>query len=225
MLEARKWRERPHHAETRLEQRLIERLAVVRDQNLELLQMLGQRGKNAGLFAVVAHEELPYSKSVRCDAAYADQKCVCARAAGEPSCFGIEERPLLGWRGRNLAVRDRKQQIMRKVRQIGNADAPVPLMPLIELLHLPVAAEAHGRGAIAGKCRAAPPPSAADLLEVARAGCIFCRSEQSGGGEQRVVPEDRSSKIRLFFAIVAHAVLLESSSFHLPIIPVRDLLA
>ena len=83
----------PHHAETRLKQRLVVALAVVRNQHIKLLQVLVERVHEAGFLGEVAHEELPDTKSIVRDPAHPDQKRVSAGAGCQSGGFGIQERP------------------------------------------------------------------------------------------------------------------------------------
>ncbi len=94
--------------------------------------MFGQRAQLAGLFAEIAHEELPHAKSLRRDAAHADQERISARAASESGGFGIEEAPFLGRDAADLAVRNRIEQIVREILQIHDADAAVAALAFVE---------------------------------------------------------------------------------------------
>jgi hypothetical protein len=132
MLQRTERRPLPRHAEARFEQRLIEGAAVVSDQHFELLQMLGERAQLAGLFAEVAHEKLAHAKTLRRDAAHADQKRVGARASRQAGGFGIQEAPFLGRNAADLAVRDGIQQIVREVFQIHDADAAVAALAFVQ---------------------------------------------------------------------------------------------
>ena len=65
----------------RFEQRLVEGLAVVGNEDVEALQVFGQSVQLRSLLAIVAHEELPDAETVRFDAAAADEERIGAGAA------------------------------------------------------------------------------------------------------------------------------------------------
>ena len=130
----------PDHAETRLEQRLIEGSAVVSDQHFELLQVLGERAQQAGLFAEVAHKELPHAETLRRNASHADQKRIGARSSRQASGFGIQEAPFRGRDVADFAVGNGIQQIVRKILEIRDADAAMAPVAFVELFGFVVAA-------------------------------------------------------------------------------------
>jgi len=78
MLQPRKRRLLAGHPIARLEQRLVEALAVIRDQDFESLQKLRHRRQLRFLLSVVAHEELADTESAGCDVADPDQECIGA---------------------------------------------------------------------------------------------------------------------------------------------------
>src|SRR5450755_180932 len=92
------------HAETRLEQRLIESPAIVRNHHVELFEVLVQRAQQAGFFAKIAHEELPDAETVLRDAAHADQERISARPTRQASGFGVKETPFPRRYAGDLAV-------------------------------------------------------------------------------------------------------------------------
>src|SRR5713226_474361 len=93
MLHVCERRPRTYHAVASLEQRLIVGLAVVCDQHIEALQILGERRQQRRLFPIVAHEKLPHPKTGLVDTAHADQKRVGSRSTREARSFGIEKSP------------------------------------------------------------------------------------------------------------------------------------
>ena len=121
-----------HHAEARFKQRLIVSAAVVRDHHVKLLQVFRQCAQLAGLFSEIPHKKLPYTKSLRGNAADADEKRIGARTAGQSGGFGIQEAPFLGRHAADLPIRNRIQQIVRKIFQIHDAYAAVAALALIE---------------------------------------------------------------------------------------------
>src|SRR5258706_1487227 len=140
MLHARERRAGAIQAIQRLEQRMIESTAVIRDQHAKLRQMPCERIELAGLLAVVAHEKLTHTKAFRCDAADADEKRAGAGAARKACGFGVEKSPLLGRRVRHCTRGDRFEQIARKLGQRADIRAAVPAMALVQLLRLEMAA-------------------------------------------------------------------------------------
>src|SRR5258708_39227639 len=128
MLKSAEWRSLAYHAKPRFQQRLIEGPAIVGDHHFEFFEMFKHRTQLTGFFAKLAHEKLPDSKALRCDAANADEERIGTRSASQASCFGIEKAPLRGRHFLNLPVRNWIQKIVRKVLQVCNPNAAVPPM-------------------------------------------------------------------------------------------------
>src|ERR1700733_9295900 len=92
------------HCVAGFEQRLVEALAVVCDQDVEAGEISGERVEHRGLLVVIPHEELAYAEAVPVDAADADQERIRPGAAGEPGGFGIEKSPGSGVGARDVAI-------------------------------------------------------------------------------------------------------------------------
>ena len=100
-----------------------------------------QRVQQAGLLAVIAHEELAHAKAFRRDAADADQKRARAGAAGEAGGLGVEKRPLGGRRFGHRPAEIASSRSARQIRERADIGAAVPAMTLVQLFGFEVAAE------------------------------------------------------------------------------------
>src|SRR5262245_38063841 len=81
------------HAEACFQERLIVRLTVVSDEDIEVRQVLGQPVQQRRLFSVIPHEELAQAESLTVYRSNANQEGISARASSQPRGFGVEERP------------------------------------------------------------------------------------------------------------------------------------
>src|SRR5260370_2355720 len=120
MLERAEWRSLARHAKARFQQRLIEGPAIVGDHHFEFFEMFKHRTQLTGFFAKLAHEKLPNSKPLRCDAANADEERIGTRSTSQASSFGIEKAPLRGRHALNLSVRNWIQKLFPQVLQLCN---------------------------------------------------------------------------------------------------------
>ena len=123
-----------YHAEARFEQRLVVGFAVVGDQHIEPLQVLGEPPQERGLLAVIAHEKLAQPEARGFYGTDADQECVGARAAGQARGFGVEKRPPRWGRAAGGAARERAQQVFRQSGEVRDVDAAVAAVTLPEPL-------------------------------------------------------------------------------------------
>ena len=124
---------RAAHAVARFEQRLVERLAIVSHQHVELRQVFGQPPQQRGFVAVIAHEELAQPEAGGLDGADADQESAGAGAAGQAGSLGIEEGPPRGGALWNRAARKRIEQIGGQFGKVRNVHAAVAAMALPKL--------------------------------------------------------------------------------------------
>src|SRR5580698_4108321 len=129
------------HCIARFEERLIEALAVVRDQHVEAGEISGERVEHRRLFAIVTHEELADAEPFAIDAADADQEGAGAGAAGEASGFSVEEGPGGGMRVGDGAGGKRIEKVAGELDQVGNFVAAVTLVAWVKLLGFEVPAE------------------------------------------------------------------------------------
>ncbi len=166
----------PRHAEAGFEQRLIVRLAVVGDQDIELREVLGETVEERGLLAVIAHEELAQAEAGRVDRADADEERVSTGTAREAGGFGVEKRPACGGCARDFTAGERIEQVFGERGEIGDIHAAVAAMALPNALGFEVLAEGRPDD-LAGH----------ELLDQVAAGVGFARR---GGRALRRTPLD-----------------------------------
>ena len=154
----------------------------------------------AGLFAVIAHEELAHAEAFRGDAADADQEGAGARASGQSRGLGVEERPLLRRRIGDRSAGERVEKIARQIVQRADIRAAVGAMRCIQRLPFEVPAE-RGFDFVAGK------PAA--IRSAARLVCKRNGDRSPRRLARRVRRSSTSccsrSPIRLFFASLTQA--------------------
>src|SRR5579862_2561245 len=119
MLHAHERVTRAAHRVTRFEQRLVEALAVVCDQDVEAGEISGERMEHGRLLVVIPHEELAHAKAMLIDAADADEERIGAGTSGEAGGFGIEKGPGGGMGARDGSGGEGIEEIVRQLDQVG----------------------------------------------------------------------------------------------------------